>query len=181
MTLASRSARALGALSAGLLSLGMLAACAPQPQPTSTPTKTALFSSDAEAFKAAEETYRAYTDASNDTNLSDPTSIDPVYEWLTNPAEAASRKNYSVYYAEKISRTGESTYDHFTPVAFKNGLITARVCVDVSAVDLVDADGQSVVPTDRVDRQPLEIEFVEGDTPTSLVIRSNIVAEGFKC
>src|SRR5690606_32005023 len=43
---------------------GTLSACTPAPE--ATPTATALFSSDEEAFRAAEETYRAYTEAEND-------------------------------------------------------------------------------------------------------------------
>jgi hypothetical protein len=181
VTLATSTVRALGALSAGLLTLGMLSACTPTPEPDPKPTKTALFASDEEAFKAAEETYREYTVAVNATDLSDPKSIEPVYDFLKDPAEAASRKNYSIYYAEKITRTGQTKFDTVTPVSFDNGVVTMRLCVDVSEVNLVDAGGESVIPDDRADRQPIEIELVEGDSPTGLVIRSNIVAEDLQC
>jgi hypothetical protein len=179
VTSATPTVRTVGALSAGLLALGMFAACTPEPEPT--PTKTALFTSDEEAFAAAEETYRAYTDAVNSTDLSDAHTIEPVYEMLTDPAESASRKNYSMYSAEKIRRTGNSKFDTFTPVSFENGLITARLCIDVSDVELLNSEGESVVPVDRLDRQPIEIELVAGSSPTGLVIRSNIVAENFAC
>jgi hypothetical protein len=179
VTPATTILRATAALTTGVLALGMLAACTPQPEPA--PTTTALFTSDEEAFKAAEETYRAYTDAVNATDLSEPDSIEPVYDLLINPAEAASRKNYSLYHAEKITRTGSSTFDTFTPVPFQNSLITVRLCIDVSEVELTNSAGDSVVPADRQDRQPIEIEMVEGKSPTGLVIRSNVVAKDFQC
>ncbi|MFD5226849.1 hypothetical protein ACFWHT_14630 [Microbacterium sp. NPDC058342] len=179
MTPAKSSARVVGALTAGLLALGMLAACTPPPEPE--PTKTALFASDEEAFEAAEETYRAYTDAVNAADLSEPESIEPVYDWLEDPAEAASRKNYSTYYAENVSRSGVTRFDTFTPISFDDGIVTVRLCADASDVDLLDAGGKSVVPEEREARQPLEIEMTEGQTPTGLVIRSNVIARDFPC
>lgn len=183
MILTTTSVRAGGPLCGGILALTALAsltACAPAtPEPT--PAETALFASDEEAFAAAEKTYRAYTDAVNAVDLGDPESVEPVYEFLANPAEAASRKNYSTYYAESIVRTGVTQFDTFTPVSYNSDLVTARVCLDISDVNLLNVDGKSIVPPERVDRQPLELEMIEGDSPTGLVIRSNILAEDFAC
>lgn len=179
MTHAAASPRFVSAFGALALSISVLAACAPTPEPT--PTPTALFASDEEAFAAAEETYRAYTDATNETELDDPKTVEGVYDWLTSPAEDASRKNYSAYYAARITRTGNSTFDNFTPVSNADELVTARLCIDVSAVELTDAAGNSVIPPDRVDREPIEVEFVAGDTSTGLVIRSYIRTSEISC
>ncbi|WP_309129058.1 hypothetical protein [Microbacterium sp.] len=179
MTITTFSARTGSALTAGMLALGVLAGCTPAPQPE--PTETALFASEEEAFAAAEETYRAYTDAVNGTDLSDPRSIEPVYALLTDPAEAASRENYSLYKAESVTRTGTTTFDTFTPVSYEGELVITRVCLDVSEVDLLNADGVSIVSPDREARQPIELEMVPGDSPTGLVIRSNTIAEDFQC
>ncbi|MFD5215978.1 hypothetical protein [Microbacterium sp. NPDC058345] len=181
MTIATTPLRTLGALTAGMLALGMLAGCTPTPEPDPTPTETALFSSEEEAFAAAEETYRAYTDAVNATDLSDLSTIEPVYALLTDPAEAASRKNYSLYHAESVTRTGMTSFDRFTPFSYEDELVTARVCLDVSEVDLLNAEGVSIVPAGRSPRQAIELEMVPGDSQTGLVIRSNTIAENFKC
>ncbi len=65
--------------------------CFAQPDPEPTP----LFSSEEEAFAAAEETYRAYVDALNQVDLSDPETFEEVYAWTTGELNASDRKGLS--------------------------------------------------------------------------------------
>ncbi|HOQ22628.1 MAG TPA: hypothetical protein PLN62_09415, partial [Microbacterium sp.] len=74
--MASRMRRTFPAVGAALLALALVTGCAPEPAPTPTPTG---FASDDEAFAAAEATYRAYVDALNAVDLSDPATFEPVY------------------------------------------------------------------------------------------------------
>ncbi len=67
-----------------------LGATACQPEPTPTPTGPA-FASEDEAFAAAEETYRAYVDALNQVDLSDPETFEAVYAWTTGEANAGEK------------------------------------------------------------------------------------------
>src|SRR5688500_5990965 len=66
------------ALAAPALVTGLLAGCAGDPEPAET---THGFASEEEAFAAAEETYRAYVDALNQVDLSDPETFEPVLAW----------------------------------------------------------------------------------------------------
>lgn len=162
------------------LTAGALAACTPTPEPS--PTPTALFSSDEEAFAAAEETYRAYTEAANSTDLADAATFEPVFEWLTGTALSAERESLSLYHAEGLSRVGTTTFDTFEPVSFGSDAVVVQLCVDVSDVDLQNADGKSVIPPDRAPRSGRKVTFVPGDTSTSLLIASNHKPnEGFSC
>ncbi|MET0860918.1 MAG: hypothetical protein ABW091_07810, partial [Microbacterium sp.] len=68
-----------------VLASAALSGCTPQPAPTPTPTG---FATEDEAFAAAEETYRAYVDALNQVDLSDPETFEPVYAWTTGEANA---------------------------------------------------------------------------------------------
>ncbi len=52
-----------------------------------------MFASEEEAFAAAEETYRAYVDALNQVDLSDPETFEAVYAWTTGDANADERKD----------------------------------------------------------------------------------------
>ena len=62
----------------GALLMLTLAGCT-TPEPTDpTPTPTSAFASEEEAFAAAEATYRAYVDALNEVDLSDPETFEPV-------------------------------------------------------------------------------------------------------
>ncbi|MDQ0615900.1 hypothetical protein QF046_003541 [Microbacterium sp. W4I4] len=180
MTFATSSLRAVGALSAGLLALGMLAACTPEPEPK--PTKTALFASDEEAFAAAEETYGAYTDALNSTDISDASTFEPVYSWNTGTALASEKEALTLYHAEELTRTGDSTFDSFEPLTASNVEVVVQLCIDVSAVDLLRSDGSSALPEGRLPRAARKVTFKPGPTTTGLRIASNHeVDEGFTC
>ncbi|WP_336646068.1 hypothetical protein [Microbacterium sp. USHLN186] len=172
-------ARATSGVAAVCVLIGMLSACTPEPEPK--PTKTALFASDEEAFAAAEETYRAYVAGLNETDLRNDETFEPVYNWLTASALSSERENLSYYHAEHLTRVGETTFDSYTPVSRSAKKIVANLCLDVSGVDLLNVDSQSVLPEDRVSRRALKVTFVPGDTPTQLKIASNHQPESFKC
>jgi len=180
VTPATTTLRATAALTTGVLALGMLAACTPQPEPT--PTKTALFTSDEEAFKAAEETYRAYIEASNKVDFSDPKTFEAVYAWNTGSALSAEKEALTLYDAENLTRVGDGAFDSFEPLTASDDRITARLCLDVSRVDLIREDGASALPADRAPRAGREVTFTPGDTSTGLQISSNkFPDEDFQC
>ncbi|WP_353115891.1 hypothetical protein [Microbacterium sp.] len=164
---------------AAVCATATLAACSPAPEPT--PTKTPIFASEEEAFEAAEATYQAYTDATNATNLSDPKTFEPVFDWLTGSAKAAEQRNYSFYYAEGVRRSGITSIDTFTPIKFEVNKVEAKLCADVSNVDLIDSGGRSLLPTGRATRVPIGVIFVGAPTSTGLWIQSNYRPEDFKC
>ncbi|MCK8465677.1 hypothetical protein M0722_00575 [Microbacterium sp. KSW4-16] len=162
-----------------MAAVALLVGCAPDPGPT--PTPTAAFASEEEAFAAAEATYRAYADASNSTDLHDPQTFESVYAWLRGDALAAARENYSQFYASGMTRTGDTLFDSFTPISYENSTVTARLCLDVSEVGLVDAEGISVVPDERAPRQALEVQFTNAQTSSSLAISSTIATSEIEC
>lgn len=171
---------ATAALLAMLLSL---TACTSTADPAPTPTATPFFASKKEAFAAAEETYRAYTDASNATVLTDSKTFEPVFAWLRADALDAARKNYSGYNANRLTRIGTSTFDHFTGAAYKaaSRTVVAYVCIDVSTIDVVDPEGRSVVPADRPPRRAVEVTMISADTTTGLAISSSIPTDKLTC
>lgn len=173
-----RRSHRLGALALVAVSVA-LAGCSPAPSPT--PTPTAAFASEEEAFAAAEETFQEYTDATNGTDLSDPSSFTAVFDWLTDDALSAARENYSQFHAARITRTGRSTFDTFTPSEYSADLVTAHACLDVSMVALTYPDGASAVPPDRPPRQAIEVHFVSATTDTALAIASTSPTEAIQC
>ncbi|HIE61439.1 MAG TPA: hypothetical protein EYQ02_07255, partial [Microbacterium sp.] len=130
-----------------MLAVGALAGCGPT-DPTPTPTPTG-FASEAEAFAAAEATYRAYVDALNQVDLSDPSTFEEVYRWTTGDANAAIRTSLSSMAAENWTVSGESTVTVVELSAINGAAgrdkVALAVCVDVSRVNVIDADGISQV------------------------------------
>lgn len=138
----------------------LLAGCSPAPSPT--PTPTAAFASEEEAFAAAEETYRAYTDAFNEVDLSKPESFEPVFELSSGDFNAADRRTLSKLHAESYSFTGQIKLVDFEGISSDPPFeqVVANVCVDVSGSDVVDESGSSVTDANRPDLNPLRVTFV---------------------
>lgn len=161
-----------------VLALALTTACAPDPAPTPSPTG---FASQEEAFAAAEATYRAYVDALNAVDLSDPATFEPVYSLLSGTALADSKKSLTAFHAEGYTRTGDTRFDRLTVTGsdLAAGTVTVALCLDVSDVDLVDSSGESVVAPGRVNVQPLDVTLVKSSNTTR--IDRSVAAEELTC
>lgn len=175
-------ARVAAVATALVLMVGVATGC--QPEPTPSPSGP-VFASEEEAFAAAEETYRAYVDALNQVDLSDPETFEAVYAWTTGDANEGARKTFSEMHAEGWTVTGASTFDGFGLLEFSpdvaDAIVTTEVCLDVSSVAVTDASGQSVVPSTRLDRQPAVLTFAVAQTGTALAIASSEATDSETC
>lgn len=150
-----------------------LAACQPEPEPSPTGP---VFASEEEAFAAAEETYRAYVDALNQVDLSDPETFEAVYAWTTGDANAGEKKSLTGMHADGWSVRGETRITSFEPVEYSTAedpVVLAETCTDVSEVQVLDASGTSVVAPDRPTQQATRVQFTQAEgSPTQLQIAS---------
>ena len=165
-----RRGRSAGVLAGALLVLVLASGCTPTPVPTPTPTG---FASEEEAFRAAEETYRAYVDALNQVDLADPATFEPVFAWTAGDLNASDRSGLSEYHANKVTVSGESVVVRIEPIApmTTDETVVIATCLDVSAVDVRDANGLSVVDADRIPIQSLRVTLVEDrSSPTHLLV-----------
>lgn len=135
----------------------LLAGCAAEPIPEA--TQTPSFSTEAEAFAAAEATYRAYVDALNQVDLADPETFEAVYAWTTGEANEQSRESLSQMHADGWTVTGVSDVERTEWLGTDPEIPVIGACLDVSTVDVYDAEGASVVASTRPDLQSLRIEF----------------------
>ncbi|WP_439593126.1 hypothetical protein [Microbacterium sp.] len=136
--------------------------------PVAVPTETPAFATDEEAFAAAEQTYRAYVDALNQVDLSDPATFEPVYALTTGEANAGSREEFSQMHAEGLTVAGSTSIDLIDLHGERP--IEVDVCLRVSDVTLTNPSGKSVVAPDRPDVQMMRVRFAPGDTRTGLLI-----------
>lgn len=162
-----------------MLGVGALAGCGPaDPSPTPTPTG---FASEEEAFAAAEATYRAYVDALNQVDLSDPSTFEDVYRWTTGDANAEARESFSQMHADGWTVSGISEVALAQPLSADDSTETVliAVCLDVGAVDVRDASGDSVVSPSRGSVQTMTVSATEsGDSDTGFLISSIEGREG---
>ncbi|GAA1987758.1 hypothetical protein [Microbacterium pumilum] len=162
----------LAAVAAALaLATGWLTGCSGPADPAAT---TPLFSSEDEAFAAAEATYRAYVDALNAVDLSDPETFEDVYAWTTGDANAGARESFSQMHADEWVVSGVSEPTVVEPrLAGGTGEseVQLAICLDVSGVSLVGPDGDSVIDPSRPDVQSMLITLSPStSTDTGLAI-----------
>lgn len=175
--MASRIRRTFPAVGAALLALALVTGCAPEPAPTPTPTG---FASDDEAFAAAEATYRAYVDALNAVDLSDPATFEPVYANLSGQALADEKKSLTTMSAEGWVVSGESKVRAFFHGSATETL-TAVSCLDVSAIKLLNGFGESQVSPDRPDVYAFKLTFVQSSPTASPTLDSAAAIEDERC
>lgn len=148
---------------------GCSAPAGPDPAPVTAP----MFASDEEAFAAAEATLEAYVAASNRIDLADPATFEPIFRWTSGELSAAERKGFSKLHAAGAVKRGDEviTAAQLSNVDRKAGTVSLAVCLDVSAVELTNADGLSRVHESRDDEHALVVEFEPSDaSETGLLI-----------
>lgn len=150
--------------STAILVTACVVGCAPQSAPSPSPSGTASpFSSDAEAFAAAEATYRAYVDALNQVDLAKPDTFEAVYELTNGDANEKARAEFSSLQAQGLVVGGSTRVASVEASAASTvDEVQLLVCADVSQVTLTDANGQSKVSPDRPPVQPLTVRVLTG-------------------
>ncbi|MFK0241893.1 hypothetical protein ACIQTX_13640 [Microbacterium sp. NPDC090281] len=173
-----RHSHRLGAVALVAVS-AVLAGCSPAPSPT--PTPTAAFASEKEAFAAAEETYRAFTARLNQLDIADPATFEPLFALSSGEFEAADRKSYSAMHAEGFVIEGDTKVLSFQGVEAASPFdkVSAKVCLDVSAVTVTDSAGISQIDANRPNVYSLDVVFVADQS--SLTIDSVSVNKEAKC
>lgn len=138
----------------------MLAACTPEPEPE--PTKTALFSSDEEAFKAAEETYRAYNDAENASRRGG--SEDPQ-DYLIGSALEGYIDGQRALEEAGLSLEGNVTVASFTgdlgSIEQHGKRIMATVCLDISKTTTHSSSGAEITDRPPIIAQTIEMTWID--------------------
>ncbi|UYO95893.1 hypothetical protein OED01_09750 [Microbacterium sp. M28] len=161
------------------LAAGSLIACAPEADPT--PTPTAAFASEEEAFAAAEEVYRAYNDAGN-ARRSGQSTPNPQ-DFLTGTALEGDIEALQLLDAQNLTLEGSVGLLSFTGQAAQIGQsdssIVALVCLDASQARVVDADGVDLTPGDREDTIAQLVEFA--GSPSRLLISSESAEDSSQC
>lgn len=169
------------------LSLLVLAGCVPDDGPiipSPLPSSTPIFASDEEALAAAEEAYGAYQheeDAISGRGGAEPDSID---RFATGAALEAAKSGFGKYVTLGYRSVGSTDYEltqlqQYSPYAKDGiGIVSAYLCMDLSGLDVVDAQGASVVSPGRPNLQSFEVSFDLVDDDLLLSSREPWSGEG---
>ena len=159
---AARAPRA-GIASALVVAIGVvaigLAGCAPGPAPK--PTPTPLFTSEADAFKAAEQVYRDYNDASN-SRRDGKAGVDPQ-RFLAGQALEDDINARRSFEEKHLRVVGPNRVSSFDPIDYDQarGQVSANLCIDVTESHVVDEAGNDVTQPSRTGLVALHVILTE--------------------
>jgi hypothetical protein len=154
-------------LAAALIVASALTGCAPQPAPapaaSAAATDPPVFASDAEALAAATKAYASYLAAIDAMLAQGGGDVSTLADVASGDALEAETKTAEMYAGRGYRSLGITAFDSLRMQTIDDregkATLSAYLCSDVSAVDVVNDAGVSVVPADRVDRFPLQVTF----------------------
>lgn len=160
-----------------LATIAATAGCTPSaPAPSPTPSG---FADEAEAFAAAEETYRAYVDALNRRRASDETPPTPQ-DFLVGAALTSDIADQKELTEAGVRVTGESRVDRVIPGDKERdspGEAWIIACVNSEGTRLIDEAGNDRTPPDRALVSNLEVHLQQ-QNGRWLIADSQLISEG---
>ncbi|QNO38421.1 hypothetical protein H4J02_05275 [Protaetiibacter sp. SSC-01] len=162
-----------------MLAALLLSGCVPSdptPTPPPTPDATPVFASEEEALAAAEEAYGKYLETVAVVMADGGAKPERLRPLLTEELFEQESAGYEEFASNGWRGVGSTTFTmQLQRADLAAGGVVAYVCDDRSGLDIVDAEGRSVVLGDRPDLAASVVEFVWHD---SLVLSSQEAWDG---
>jgi hypothetical protein len=160
--------KTMTSLAAVIATVALIASCSPAERlskQASEPTTTIPFANDDEALAAAQETYEGYLRATDEVIADGGLEPDRVEEFVTAELALTEHEGFKDFRARNVYSTGSSRLTGFTQQSYRPnaprgvGILTAYTCVDIADIDVLDSQGDSIVPADRPDQTAFEVVF----------------------
>ncbi|HVX08317.1 hypothetical protein [Humibacter sp.] len=154
-----------------------LAACTPahpRPTPSSSPAATPLFSSDAEALKAATDAYAAYLKVSDEISHDGGANPERIKPYVTTHQYQRELKGFDSFRSKALHTTGSNTFDSMQIGNVSGTSIDAYVCFSSVNIHVLNDKGEDVTPSRDSPRIPFELAFDARDKNHLLLSRSDI-------
>ncbi|MFF2494217.1 hypothetical protein [Agromyces sp. NPDC058064] len=171
------SLRIAALAAAGALALA-LSACTPEAEPSPEPTPTTsaapIFASDEEALAAAVAAYEAYLAVVDELTQAGGENPERIRAFAETAYAAELEESLAQLRSSGNRTSGDSSADGMELIQYDEtsggAAVSVYACLDVSEVRVLDADGVDVTPIDRIERRPLQLEFVSAlDDPERLL------------
>ncbi|MGL4338875.1 MAG: hypothetical protein ACRCSP_00415 [Rhodoglobus sp.] len=148
------------------------------PQPSVVPP---VFASNDEALAAATEAYAAYLALDDQIGAEGGVNPERLEPLMTPKFFKKSLESYASSRERGIRTEGVSTFDSVKLTRYSDrvpgvAFVDIYVCVDITAVRLIAADGSDITSADRLNRIPLQVGF-EGkasELPTMRIARNEV-------
>ena len=158
--------RVLGAVAVlGMFALSGCGGGTPLPTLPPTPSSTPVFASEEEALAAAEDAYAAYLAMSNLISSEGGLGPERIEPFAVRDFLDSALQGFETLRENQWRTTGQSVLKNATlqyadlEVAAGEDVVAAYACVDYTGLDVLDAEGTSVVSPDRPNFQAFEVFF----------------------
>lgn len=160
-----RSSARRAALAACALAVLVLSGCAPEPGPAKAKgAPHPLFGSEEEAFAAAEVAYEDYQAMSDRVSSDGGQSAERLRDYAVGDLLEDELEGFEEFASSGYASTGNVSIADFRSFAItlrETPAVRALVCLDVSATNVFDSTGTSVLPIDRVPRRLFLVSFAQ--------------------
>ncbi|MGV8877249.1 MAG: hypothetical protein ACOH1K_07040, partial [Rhodoglobus sp.] len=154
------------------------------PEPTT--TFVAPYATDEEALAAAEVAYTEYMSVTNQIFVDSGADPERMSAVAAGPFLQMSIESFGDFARERQQRVGIPTASSFTlqrysPDSGPGEILTVYLCRDVSNVDVLDAQGNSLVLESRADRSTMQVTFDWDSARQRLLVSDQQLWESGKC
>jgi hypothetical protein len=163
------------ALAAVVLLLTGCVQADPAAKPSPTPSSTPLFATEADALKAATDAYAAFSKISDDVFHDGGANSERMKQVASGEQLNQEIEGYESIRSKGQHSTGYSSFDRVVLEQYSSNLlgqnvVTVYLCEDITSVDVLDANGVSVVSSDRPNVVQYEVGF-DAVSPKSRSLR----------
>lgn len=129
------------------------------------PRPTPVFVSDEEALAAATDAYTKYVTVSDLISRDGGVEPERIKTVVTPTWAAKEIRSFERLEMSGNKQVGRSNFDSlriqkFEIVASGSTRVTSYLCADVSATDVVDTNGRSVISPNRITRVAMQVTFI---------------------
>lgn len=158
-----------------------LAGCSSQPETSprasASAAPTPMFASDDAALAAATDAYAAYLKMSDTIAHEGGTNPERLRPFMTKPAFENEKDDLKVWQDAKHHADGWSTFREMKVQSSSPLTVSVYLCLDISAVRILDEHGSDVTPPDRIGVLPLGLQL-QADANHKLLIGDSEVWSG---
>jgi hypothetical protein len=167
-------AAALAALLA--LPLSACTTAVQDPPPTHSASPSPLFTSDADALKAATDAYAAYLKMSDTISHDGGAHPERINPYAIGQARNLVAKSAKQFADAKAHADGETSFSAVSIQETSPRGVVIYACEDVSGVDILSTNGESLVAPDRETRYPVQVSAVFSGSSKLLVSNESTIS-----
>jgi hypothetical protein len=148
----------------------ILTGCAPEGPPAPTIGNAASdappFGNESDALSSARATYESYLRVTDQIISDGGSSPERLDEFVADDLAATEKEGFQDFADHSMRSVGSSQLAAFSLQSYdpkaspeRSPIVVAYACVDISEVDVVNANGRSVVAAGRPNKSAFEVEF----------------------